>query len=141
VLLAMFTSLRWSELGGLRWCDIDLAAPTVRVTRQLVVMRGGGFTFGSPKSRACRRVVTIPDPIVPIAQWHLASFAQEGNEGLLFTSPAGRPLHHSNFRRRVWLPALLAAEAEPAGSDRGRNGHGTGNGLHEDHQQKQRKSL
>ena len=22
------------------------------------------------------------------------------------TSPAGQPLHHSNFRRRVWLPAL-----------------------------------
>jgi integrase len=25
---------------------------------------------------------------------------------LVFTSPEGRLLHHSNFRRRVWLPAL-----------------------------------
>jgi integrase len=27
----------------------------------------------------------------------------------VFTSPTGMPLHHSNFRRRVWLPALKAA--------------------------------
>ena len=35
VLLAMFSSLRWGELGALRRCDIDLEARTVRVTRQL----------------------------------------------------------------------------------------------------------
>ena len=110
VLLAMFTSLRWSELGGLRRCDIDLAALTVRVARQLVVVRGGGFTFGPPKSRAGKRVVAIPEVIVPIIQWHLACFAQQADEGLVFTSPEGKPLHHSNFRRRVWLPALKKAE-------------------------------
>jgi integrase len=27
----------------------------------------------------------------------------------VFTSPSGRPLHHSNFRRRYWLPALKQA--------------------------------
>jgi hypothetical protein len=25
------------------------------------------------------------------------------------TSPSGKPLHHSNFRRRCWLPALKTA--------------------------------
>lgn len=109
VLLAMFTSLRWSELGGLRRCDIDLGARTVRVTRQLAEVRGGGFAFGPPKSRAGKRVVTIPEVIIPVVQWHLTCFAEQGDEGLIFTSPAGKPLHHSNFRRRVWLPALQAA--------------------------------
>jgi integrase len=28
---------------------------------------------------------------------------------LLFTSPTGTPLRHSDFRRRVWLPALTKA--------------------------------
>jgi hypothetical protein len=28
---------------------------------------------------------------------------------LVFTSPSGMPLAHSNFRRRVWLPALKTA--------------------------------
>jgi integrase len=25
---------------------------------------------------------------------------------MIFTIPEGTPLHHSNFRRRIWLPAL-----------------------------------
>ena len=110
VLLAMFSSLRWGELGGLRRCDIDLAAHTVRVTRQLNEVSGGGFEFGPPKSRAGKRSVPIPEVIISIIRWHLACFAEPGDEGLVFTSPAGKPLRHSNFRRRVWLPALRAAE-------------------------------
>jgi integrase len=93
----------------LRRCDIDLEARTVRVVRQLAEIRGGGFAFGPPKSAAGKRVVTIPEVICPVVQWHLSCFAEDGDEGLAFTSPEGRPLHHSNFRRRVWLPALAAA--------------------------------
>jgi integrase len=109
ILLAMFSSLRWGELGGLRRCDIDLATRTVRVTRQLNEVSGGGFEFGPPKSRAGKRSVPIPAVIVPIIRWHLACFAQQGEEGLVFTSPAGKPLRHTNFRRRVWPDALGAA--------------------------------
>jgi integrase len=109
VLLAMFSSLRWGELAALRRCDIDLDARTVRVVRQLAEPRGGGFAFSPPKSAAGRRVVPIPEVIIPVVRWHLSCFAQEGDEGLVFTSPAGRPLHHTNFRRRVWVRALDAA--------------------------------
>jgi integrase len=109
VLLATFSSLRWGELGALRRCDIDLEARTVRVARQLAQVRGGGFTFGPPKSRAGMRIVPIPDVIIPAIQWHLSCFALPGDEGLAFTSPSGEPLHHSNFRRRYWLPALKTA--------------------------------
>ena len=50
VLLAAFSSLRWGELAALRRSDIDIAARTVRVDRQLNEQRGGGFAFGPPKS-------------------------------------------------------------------------------------------
>ena len=100
VLLAMFSSLRWGELGALRRCDIDLAARTVRVSRQLTEARGGGFVFGPPKSEAGTRVVTIPEVIIPVVQWHLSCFAQPGDDGLVFTSLRGRPLRHSHFRQR-----------------------------------------
>ena len=103
VLRAMFSSLRWGELGGLRRCDIDLTARTVRVTRQLNEVSGGGFEFGPPKSRAGKRSVPIPEVIISIIKWHLACLAEQGDEGLVFTSPAGEPLRHTNFRRRVWL--------------------------------------
>jgi integrase len=109
VLLAVFSSLRWGELGALRRCEIDLEARTVRVARQLAQVRGGGFAFGPPKSRAGLRIVPIPDVIIPAVQWHLSCFALPGDQGLVFTSPSGQPLKHENFRRRYWLPALKAA--------------------------------
>ena len=80
-LLATFSSLRWGELGALRRCDVDLEAGTVRVVRQLAEVRGGGFTFGPPKSRAGMRVVPIPEVIIPALQWHLSGFALPGDKG------------------------------------------------------------
>ena len=53
----------------MRRCDIDQDARTVRVVRQLAEVRGGGFAFGPPKSRAGMRVVPIPEVIVPVLQW------------------------------------------------------------------------
>jgi integrase len=36
----------------------------------------------------------------------LDSHVGTGSSDLVFTSPAGETLHHGNFRKRVWLPAL-----------------------------------
>jgi integrase len=106
ILLATFASLRWAELAALTPQDIDLAACTARVTRQINYPPGGGYTFGPPKSRAGRRVVPFPDLIVPDLRGHLDRLGQ--NAALLFTSPDGQPLRHSNFYRRAWMPALTA---------------------------------
>jgi hypothetical protein len=40
---------------------------------------------------------------------HLSSFTAPQNDALVFTSPTGALLHHSNFRQRSWLPALSKA--------------------------------
>jgi integrase len=61
--------------------------------------------FGPPKSAAGQRTVIIPAAIIPDLAWHLARFAAPGGE-VGFTSSTGSPLHHSNFYRRVWMPAL-----------------------------------
>ena len=37
---------------------------------------------------------------------HLERFASGDDEALVFTSPMGTPMRHSNFYRRVWLPAV-----------------------------------
>jgi integrase len=106
LLLAVFGSLRWGELAALRRCDVDVETGTVRISRQLTEQAGGRPTFGPPKSAAGQRTVIIPAAIIPDLAWHLARFAAPGEEGLLFTSSTGSPLHHSNFYRRVWMPAL-----------------------------------
>jgi integrase len=105
ILLAAFSSLRWSELAALRPEDINLKACTVRVTRQLT--RGGPApVFGPPKSKAGLRDVVFADLIVPDLRKHLDALPDRAP--LAFTSPAGLALVNSNFRRRVWLPALAA---------------------------------
>jgi integrase len=103
-----FSSLRWGELAALRRKDIDLDTCTVRVERSLTEL-AGTHSFGPPKSDAGRRLVPFPDVIAPDLRWHLACFSEPGDDGLVFTSPAGTPLRHSNFRRRVWLIALAKA--------------------------------
>ena len=106
VLLAAFASLRWSELAALCPEDIDLAARTVRVTRQISYQRGGGHSFIPPKSRAGRRVVSFPDLIAPDLRKHLDG--PGASAVLVFTSPEGLPLRYSNFYRRTWMPAVAA---------------------------------
>lgn len=109
VLLGTFGSLRWGELAALRRADIDLKARVVHVRQSLTELPGGGYSFGPPKSKAGRRQVLLPDLIVPDLRTHFAEYARPGVDGLIFTSPTGSPLRHSNFRRRVWLPALAEA--------------------------------
>lgn len=113
MLLATFTSLRWGELCGLRQSDINLAARTVRVERQLTELENGGLSFGPPKTSAGRRTVGFPELVAPVVRWHVSCFAQGEDDGLIFTSSSGAALRRSNFRRRVWLPALHGAGMTP----------------------------
>src|SRR5262249_41917448 len=94
ILIAVFGGLRWGELAALRRCDVDLEAGTVRVFRQLAEQRGGGYVFGPPKSDAGKRVVVIPDVIMPAVRQHMSWVTQPGEETLVFTSPTGAPLRH-----------------------------------------------
>jgi integrase len=109
VLLGTFASLRWGELAALRRCDIDLEARTIRVSRQLTEQLSGGYDFGPTKSSAGRRIVVFPEMLVPEMEGHLKRFAGEEDDALVFTSPGGMRMRHSNFYRRVWLPAVSGA--------------------------------
>ena len=86
-----------------------LDARTVRVTRQLYYHEKG-FKFGPPKSKAGVRTVPFPELIVPDLQDHLEWVPFPVS--LVFCSSTGTPLSHSNFRRRVWLPALATVGLE-----------------------------
>jgi integrase len=51
-------------------------------------------------------MVDFPELIVPDVREHLGWLPSSAV--LVFASSTGSPLDHSNFRRRVWLPALAA---------------------------------
>jgi integrase len=56
--------------------------------------------------RAARRTVSLPQGICDLIAAHLAEFP---SDELVFTSTQGQPIRWSNFRRRYWKPALVAA--------------------------------
>ena len=55
--------------------------------------------------RTCRRLPVVPD-LCEHLRWVPSPVS------FVFSSSTGSPLSHSNFRRRVWLPALAAVGLE-----------------------------
>ena len=70
VILATFASLRWGEVTALRRSDLDLKAGSVRVRAAFIERSTGELLLGPPKSRAGRRVVGIPQAIIPVLTEH-----------------------------------------------------------------------
>jgi integrase len=107
VLLAAATSLRWGELMGLTRAEIDLQRGTVRVVRSVAEVRGQ-FVMGPPKSRASKRVVSIPLAAVPVVREHLRRFAEVGPTGRVFVGPKGATLRRTNFQA-MWTKGIETA--------------------------------
>ncbi|HLH24610.1 MAG TPA: tyrosine-type recombinase/integrase [Chloroflexota bacterium] len=61
LVLALALGLRESELLGLRWDSLSTEQGTITVDRALTWV-GGVPTWGTPKSRAGRRVLPLPQP-------------------------------------------------------------------------------
>ena len=102
VLLATFASLRWGEVIALRRCDLNLQTGTVRVRAAYVERSTGEILFGPPKSRAGRRVVGIPDAIIPALREHLAVFVPAEPGALV--SPAPRAARCGAATSTNWRP-------------------------------------
>jgi integrase len=101
VLLGTFASLRWGELAGLRRIHLDLDGGVVRIVSVLAERDGGQLLENTPKSRAGRRIVSIPLEIIPDLRVHLDTFAEPGPDGRVFVGPKGGSLRRSGFRR-IW---------------------------------------
>jgi integrase len=83
----------------------------VAVVETVVRGRGGKVGFGAPKSEAGRRTLALPVELVDMLEAHMAEKALTAADGdaLLFTAPDGGVLRYSNWLRRVWHPACVAA--------------------------------
>lgn len=114
--LLLATGLRPGEALALRWADLDLKRGTLHVQRALTG-RDGRRRFEQPKTPRSRRTVPIPPSVVRILAEHrrrqaaqkLAAGPAYEDEGLVFATPDGRPLHYRNLVRRHFKPILRAA--------------------------------
>lgn len=106
VATSAYTGLRWGECAGLHWSAVDLGARRLRVVRVLVEVGGRITPKPYPKSKAGRRTVPVPAPLVELLDAHRAAFP---SPELVFTNSIGGPVGRTSFRTRIWKPAIRRA--------------------------------
>ena len=119
--VALALGLRQGEALGLQWPDIDLDAGTLTVRRALQRQKGKGLVLVEPKSRAGRRTIALPEPVVELLRAHRGAQNAErlhaGSEwhphGFVFAQRTGLPID-SRADRRNWDQLLRDAGVRPA---------------------------
>jgi len=105
VWVAAFTGLRWSEMIGLRRCDIDLLRRASTVRRQIIEVGSRFEGFGELKKNAAKRTIDLPAFLCEMLETQLEDRAQPGLEGLVFVNTRGNPPHLSSFTSQTWRTA------------------------------------
>jgi integrase len=108
VYVAGVLGLRWSEVVGLRVGRIDFLKRTVSVVETMAEVNGK-ISVAPVKTKASRRTLAMPPFLVEMLAAHLADTGRTDSTALVFQRSDGGPLRASNFRRRVWAPAVKAA--------------------------------
>ncbi|MCH8175788.1 MAG: site-specific integrase [Proteobacteria bacterium] len=117
--LAVHTGMRWGELAGLSWGDIDLETGVVTVRRSQVEFYDPSFPIGQrtrlklniPKTAGSRRAIRIgPDCIATLRRHRASLSAIPHKTRRVFLSPDELPLRLGNFMRRQWKPLLKRAQ-------------------------------
>jgi integrase len=99
------TGARLGELLGARYGDIDVKNHVWKITFQWT--REGALA--EPKTeKAKRRIPITPELAAKIAARKLATGAGD-NDFIFASKKGGRPLSHTNYRKRAWHPAVEAA--------------------------------
>jgi len=106
VLVAALGGLRIGELAALTRDQVDLDAGTVSITASAGYLPGGKRHVGPPKSRAGERVIALPTVALTSLRHHLAHYAEQEPDGLVFVGPRGAAVRETTFGTKVWRPAL-----------------------------------
>lgn len=120
VTFAEETGARWGEYAGLRACNVDLEAGTMKVKEVLIEDRGQLRRKAAPKSKAGFRTIPLTPAAVDavramIGLWSPSTAESDIGDGvdlheeeLVFRAPGGGAWRRPNFRRQ-WIPAIQAA--------------------------------
>jgi len=109
--LALFCGLRRGEALALKWGNVDLDRKVLRIREALEETKAGGIVFKSPKSKAGRRDITMPDVVVDVLRRHrIAQLELRAKLGLgklsdgdlLFVALSGNPISPRHFSANVW---------------------------------------
>ncbi len=105
---AAYTGLRLGELRALVWQDVDLDRGIIHVRRAMDRDTVRMYT----KTKASRSVGLPTHLRSLLSEWR--QHRPESELGLVFPQQSGRVLEPSDFRKRVFKPALRLAGLDPA---------------------------
>jgi integrase len=109
ILLMGVCGLRIGEAVALKVDDLDLVHRRLKITKAASEVRGH-ISVGPTKTGKSRSV-HLPRFVAEALASHLAQHPSK--DGLLFAASEGGVIRRTNFRRRVWQPAVLSAKIEP----------------------------
>jgi len=97
--LALSTGMRFSELRGLHWSDIDWTKGTITVKRQIQEVPGQGSVVSEPKTTSGVRTVLLGEACLEALRAHkvkqeadrASAVALWREQGLIFTTGIGTP--------------------------------------------------
>jgi integrase len=113
--LWIFTEMgwRWGEVFGLRVGNIDLALRSITLDKGLTRDEQGAPVLGNSGSRKAKpRSVAITDWLADLIRDHIQTLRDADSDTWLFQDSKGGPVRYSNWLRRVWGPALVAANLD-----------------------------
>jgi len=106
IYLAVDSGMRWSELIGLRRARVDLGRRKVRVTEQMIRLKGGKWHRKEPKTPASVRSITMS---AVTGELLADRFVLPGPDALVFANTVGSPLISSSFWQHHFSKGLQAA--------------------------------
>jgi integrase len=120
--VSLFTGARLGEVLALRWNCVDLDAKVIEVREAVEQTKTWGIRFKSPKSKAGRRHVTLPDILVDALREHrkaaLELRMQLGagrlaDDALVFSTLDGKPFSPNaasvawaSFAEKIGMPEV-----------------------------------
>lgn len=111
--LILLTGLRRGEALGLRWEDVELDVPSphIHVSRNYTRSWGAPF-FSNGKTKASRRVVPLPESMIPklieLRATHMEVFGADVSQVYLFTNLATGNIYYPVTINRTMRAATLA---------------------------------
>ncbi len=98
--IAFFTGMRFGEMAGLKWRNVDFKFGVVRVTETLV-----DGEEGRPKTPSSVRDIKMLPPVVEA--FRNQRKATMGKSEYVFLNYYGRTLFHHSVNIHTWKPALV----------------------------------
>ena len=112
VFVGAYLGLRWGEMAGLKRKHLHLhqLKPHATIVGSLERFENGFRYVEETKTTSGRRSLPLTPNLVEELAQHLA---QTPDSEFVFMSPTGRLLHHQNWRKRFWQPAVERAGLVP----------------------------